>query len=147
MAVSSVGAFSCAAPGATKQQDEDVARPSVHVRSHVLVLLRLFAILAARWRGVHRDDRPLPAGVPPLSDFNSSSSSSSSSSAPALQTVFIIVDGPKYAYKLFLRSPFFEHLRETLCRRNAVELLEAARLVFVLIYDNLLFYISVQTAR
>ena len=41
---------------------------------------------------------------------------------------------------LVLRSQFFEYLRETLCRKNAVERLEAARserfkdgLVFVLI--------------
>ena len=39
-------------------------------------------------------DGPLPAGVQPLCDFNSSSSSSS---APAVQTGFIIVDGPQPA--------------------------------------------------
>ena len=40
-------------------------------------------------------DGPLPAGVQPLCDFNSSSSSSSS--APAVQTGLIIVDGPSPA--------------------------------------------------
>ena len=40
-------------------------------------------------------DGPLPAGLQPLFDFNSSSSSSSS--APAAQTGLIIVDGPSPA--------------------------------------------------
>ena len=40
--------------------------------------------------------------------------------------------GVKYDYKLVLRSQFFEYLRETLGRRNALERLEAARLVLVL---------------
>ena len=55
---------------------------------------------------------------------------------------------------LVLRSQFFEYLRETLCSRKALERPEAARsekfkdrLVFVLIYDNLPFYIFVQTSK
>ena len=54
----------------------------------------------------------------------------------------------KYGYELVLRSQLFEYLRETWCRRNALERLEAARLVFILMYDNLLkVYISVQTGK
>ena len=51
--------------------------------------------------------------------------------------------GLNYDYKLILRSQFFEYLRQTLCKRDALERLEAACLVFVLIYDNLLLYIPV----